>query len=141
MTIQEQFAKAFGSQEINTLTDKKSRRIQQGSSVINTPNKTTWLGVNSTTFGGNNSQQVPLGVSQFGNQSFGKSSGSFFPKPIVPFEMLDLQARANLVKEFLIERGVCNINKEVAKALGLINCVLKDQVLPPVKQAKKKLII
>jgi hypothetical protein len=85
------------------------------------------------------------GSSQFGqafNQtSIWSSSGSVTNKPSHPFEFLDPLEKAKMIKEFLISRGVERINEETAKALFLVSCVLKDQVLPPAKQAKKKLII
>jgi hypothetical protein len=147
MNIQEQFAKAFGvTTKLNTIQSVNSRRIQGGPTVTTSSNgmNVSTLGVN--TLGGsyvmgNGSVSSP----QFGQPSFGSSSGvtsgSFTNKPSHPFEFLDSIEKAKLIKAFLIERGVNTINKETADALFLVSCVLKDQVLPPVKQAKKKLII
>jgi hypothetical protein len=143
MTIQEQFAKAFGvTTKLNTIQSVNSRRIQGGSTVTTSSN-----GMNISTLGmntlggsyvmGNGTVSSP----QFNQPSFGSSSGSFTNKPSHPFEFLDPLDKAKLIKAFLIERGVTKINEETAKALFLVSCVLKDQVLPPVKQAKKKLII
>lgn len=140
MNIQEQFAKAFGVTTPN-IQKISSRRIQGGSTVASAFHgmNVSTLGMN--TIGGYATGTGAMGVSQFSQPSFGSSSGSFTNKPTHQFEFLDSLEKAKLIKAFLIERGVNTINKETADALFLISCVLKDQVLPPVKQAKKKLII
>jgi len=66
------------------------------------------------------------------------ASTSNFIKNDLPFEYLDSLEKAELVKKFLISRGVERINEETAKALFLISTVLtkKENVI---KQPKKKL--
>jgi hypothetical protein len=135
MNIQETFAKAFG---VHNIQKTSSRRIVQGSTVT-----TSNMGGMSVGLSGSSGSYVmgngSVGSAQFTQPSFG--SAQFTSKPVHPFEFLDPLEKAKLIKAFLIERGVERINEETAKALFLVSCVLKDQVLPPVKQAKKKLII
>jgi hypothetical protein len=140
MNIHDAFAQAFGQPNIQKITTS-SRRITDGATVTTNIGGMSTLGMNVSTHSGTGS----LGSSQFGQTfsqpSFGSNSGSFTNKPVIPFQLLDGLEKAILIKQFLIERGVERINEETAKALFLVSCVLKDQVLPPVKQAKKKLII
>jgi hypothetical protein len=146
MNIKSAFAKAFGTTHDDMRPNVQkiiSRRI--GDKVTTSSNKMHTLGINTTE--GFMMRNDSLGPPQFGQTfsqpSFGSVSGSFNNnnKPYHPFEFLDSLEKAKLIKQFLIERGVKRINEETAKALFLVSCVLKDQVLPPVKQAKKKLII
>lgn len=148
MNIQEKFAKKFEIKS-NTTQAINSKRIQRESIVasssnrMNVNNLANNLSIN-TVEGYSVGYSVgvdAIGRSQFVQPSFGSSSGSFINNPSHPFEFLDPLEKAKLIKEFLIERGVTKLNEETAKALFLVSCVLKDQVLPPVKQAKKKLII
>lgn len=151
MNIQEQLDKSFEATKLGTTQTENSRRITEGSTVTKAPNgmSTTTLGMDTlgmNTIGGyaigtGSIGSVSLtGTLQFSQPSFG--SGSFInSKPSIPFECLDPLSQAKIIKDFLISRGVNKINEETARALFLVSCVLKDQVLPTVKQAKKKLII
>ena len=155
MNIQEQLDKSFEATKLGTTQTENSRRITEGSTVTKAPNgmSTTTLGMNTlgmNTIGGyaigtGSIGSVSLtGTLQFSQPSFGSGSpsGSFTnSKPSIPFERLDPLSQAKIIKDFLISRGVNKINEETARALFLVSCVLKDQVLPTVKQAKKKLII
>ena len=143
MNIQEQLTKAFETTKLVTTQAVNSRRITEGSAV-----NTDYNGINTTTLGMNTIGNYAMrtdsisstGTFRFSQPSFG--SGSFINnKPSMPFERLDLLNQAKIIKDFLISRGVNKINEETAKALFLVSCGLKDQVLPTVKQAKKKLII
>jgi hypothetical protein len=141
MNIQDAFSKAFGTTRDKPSAQKiLSRRITDGNTITSSSSGMHTLGMNTMA-----GSTVGIGSSKFGqtfNQpSFGSSSGSSINKPSKPFEYLDPLDQAKIIKDFLISRGVKKINEETAKALFLVSCVLKDQVLPPVKQAKKKLII
>lgn len=139
MNIQEQLTKAFEATRLITTQAVNSRRITEGSAVNINYNgtSTTTLGMNTIgDYATGTDSIASTGTLQFRQPSFG--SGAFINnKPSMPFENLDILNQAKIIKDFLISRGVNKINEETAKALFLVSCGLKDQVLPTVKEADK----
>jgi hypothetical protein len=138
MNIQNIFSKAFGATHDDMIHNVQNVTSRRMGATVATTNSNGMQTLGMDTMGGS---VMGTGSSQFGQTFNQPSIWSSTNKPSHPFEFLDPLEKAKMIKDFLISRGVKRINEETAKALFLVSCVLKDQVLPPVKQAKKKLII